>query len=56
MFCHFIAIDFLWPKEEWLSVLPFIFPNMSLFNLIFLLISYIWFSYEPWAAVQGVYI
>lgn len=45
--CHFSVVDFLWPKERWLSVLAFIFPNMSLFNLIFLLISSIWFSYDP---------
>lgn len=28
-------------------MLPFIFPNMSLFSLIFLLISPVWFSSDP---------
>lgn len=43
-------------REGWLSVLPFIFPNMSLFNSIFLLISSIWFSYDPEHCTRCVYI
>lgn len=47
IFCHFTSAVLLHPDEGGLSRLPFIFPKMSLFSLIFLLISSIWFSSDP---------